>query len=77
MNELIEKLWIKYSNGNHYTACSTRIELSEAIQLACKAQRNACKRVYLDMEYRGCDMDKPHGYSEDLENAEITEQDYE
>jgi hypothetical protein len=69
MNELIEKLWIKYSNGNHYTACSTRIELSEAIQLACKAQRNACASSVECMVSTQA-INK-------IKTAEITEQDYE
>ena len=74
MNELIEKLIRKYCpNGE---PSFSRNQVAEAIQTACQAQRNACKRVYLDMEYYGCDMDEPHGYSEDLENAEITEADY-
>ena len=73
MNELIEQLWEKYSDD--YDIRKT--DFAHAIQAACKAQRNACKRIYLDMEYHGCDMDKPHGYSEDLATAEIERCDYE
>jgi hypothetical protein len=75
MNELIEKLLSRYSDSSDMEI--NPISFKQAIQAACQAQRNACKRVYLDMEYYGCDMDEPHGYSEDLENAEITEADYE
>ena len=77
MNELIEELWdthCRFVDGKHTIGYEYFIQ---AIQTACKAQRNACKRIYLDMEYHGCDMDKPHGYSEDLATAEIERCDYE
>ena len=38
MNELIEELWVKYNTGM-YTG------FKQAIQTACKAQRNACRRM--------------------------------
>ena len=39
MNELIEELWF----GGDY---ENRKDFEQAIQTACKAQRNACARIY-------------------------------
>ena len=66
MNELIEELWF----GGDY---EKRKDFEQAIQTACKAQRNACWREYIDMVV----FRKP-GESEDyIKNAEIRKEDYE
>lgn len=44
MDEMIEELWEKYSDD--YDIRKT--EFAQAIQAACNAQANACKRVYAD-----------------------------
>ena len=63
MNELIEELWF----GGDY---EKRKDFEQAIQTACKAQRNACARVYVSAN---CDFDA----CEDILNAKIERQDYE
>ena len=48
MNKLIEELWnthCRFVDGKHTIGYEYFIH---AIQIACKAQRNACKRVYAD-----------------------------
>ncbi len=71
MNELIVELLNKYSNKGIINL--NPLEFAEAIQTACKAQRNACWREYIDMVV----FRKP-GESEDfIKNAEITKEDYE
>ncbi len=44
MNELIVELLNKYSNKGIINL--NPLEFAEAIQTACKAQRNACLRIY-------------------------------
>ena len=63
MNELIEELWF----GGDY---EKRKDFEQAIQTACKAQRNACARAYYE-EYQ---VKYP---IELIENAEIRKEDYE
>ena len=67
MNELIEQLRRQLNKGE--------TTFGDAIQTACKAQRNACARIY-NKHYR----DSEH-YDEccglEIENAEIERQDYE
>ena len=63
MNELIEELWF----GGDY---EKRKDFEQAIQTACKAQRNACARVYVSAN---CDFDA----CEDILNAKIEREDYE
>ena len=46
MDELIEELWNRELEYN--SVPMDFIEFEQAIQTACKAQRNACKRVYAD-----------------------------
>ena len=71
MNELIVELLNKYSNKGIINL--NPFEFAEAIQAACKAQRNACWREYIDMVV----FRKP-GESEDyIKNAEIRKEDYE
>ena len=68
MNELIEELWF----GGDY---EKRKDFEQAIQTACKAQRNACTRIY----------NKHYGNSEhydeccglEIFTAEIEREDYE
>ena len=64
MNELIEQLRRQLNKGE--------TTFGDAIQTACKAQRNACWREYIDMVV----FHKP-GESEDyIKNAEIRKEDY-
>ncbi len=76
MNELIEELWVKFSYDtdiSFYGETPESIEelmdyhdFKQAIQIACKAQRNACYRKY---------EEKDIGIS--ILTAEIERQDYE
>ena len=66
MNELIEELWVKYNTGM-YTG------FKQAIQTACKAQRNACARVY-ERDYIDKGGYNIHDY---IASAEIERCDYE
>ena len=63
MNELIEELWF----GGDY---EKRKDFEQAIQTACKAQRNACVRAYANANlfFDAC---------EDILTAKIERQDYE
>ena len=63
MNELIEELWF----GGDY---EKRKDFEQAIQTACKAQRNACARAYVSANF---DFDA----CEDILNAKIEREDYE
>ena len=70
MNELIEQLWdthCRFVDGKHAIGYEYFIQ---AIQTACKAQRNACARVYVSAN---CDFDA----CEDILNAKIEKEDYE
>ena len=66
MNELIEELWF----GGDY---EKRKDFEQAIQTACKAQRNACARVY-ERDYIERGGYNIHDY---IVDAEIERQDYE
>ena len=74
MNKLIEKLIDKFETECHLSFdCIEKEKFKQAIQTACKAQRNACARVYeRDYIYKG-------GYSvhDCIVDAEITKEDYE
>ena len=49
MNEIIEELWKHYMCNPLVEGGYTKKDgFEQAIQTACKAQRNACKRVYAD-----------------------------
>ena len=63
MNELIEELWVEHNTGM-YTG------FKQAIQKACKAQRNACLRIYESNWER-------QYMTELMKNAEIRKEDYE
>ena len=66
MNELIEELWVEHNTGM-YTG------FKQAIQAACKAQRNACAR-----EFRHNRRNIGLSVAEkSIKNAEITKEDYE
>ena len=62
MNELIEELRRQLNKGE--------ITFGDAIQTACKAQRNACMRAYVSANF---DFDA----YEDILTAKIERQDYE
>ena len=68
MNELIEELWNRELEYNSVPI--DFIEFKQAIQTACKAQRNACARVYVSANF---DFDA----CEDILNAKIEREDYE
>ena len=74
MNELIEKLCKEFETACHLSFdCVEEEKFKQAIETACKAQRNACWREYIDMVV----FRKP-GESEDyIKNAEIRKEDYE
>ena len=67
MNELIEELWnvhsVEYNEMNFDG-------FKQSIQTACKAQRNACLRIYESNWER-------QYMTELIKNAEITKEDYE
>ena len=66
MNELIEELWVEHNTGM-YTG------FKQAIQKACKAQRNACAR-----EFRHNRRNIGLSVAEkSIKNAEIRKEDYE
>ena len=47
MNKLIEQLIDKFETECHLSFdCIEREKFEQAIQTACKAQRNACTRIY-------------------------------
>ena len=64
MNELIEFVW------EHCKHPLIKEEFAEAIQTACKAQRNACLRIYESNWER-------QYMTELIRNAEIRKEDYE
>ena len=71
MNKLIEQLIDKFETECHLSFdCIEREKFEQAIQTACKAQRNACARAYYE-EYQ---VKYP---IELIKNAEITKEDYE
>ena len=74
MNEIIEELWKHYMCNPLVEGGYTKKDgFKQAIQTACKAQRNACARVYeRDYIYKG-------GYSvhDCIVDAEIERCDYE
>ena len=82
MNELIEKLWEKYSSeqtDEDNVSCGYMIDkedFKQAIQTVRQAQRNACKREYLH-SVRELNTTKINDLANDINSAEITEADYE
>ena len=62
MNELIYDLWLKFINNE--------LLFAGVIQTACKAQRNACLRIYESNWER-------QYMTELIKNAEIRKEDYE
>ena len=71
MNELMEKLIDEFEIACHLSFdCIERENFGQAIQTACKAQRNACARVY-DGNWERQYMPKL------IKNAEIRKEDYE
>ena len=70
MNELIEKLCKEFETACHLSFdCVEEEKFKQAIQTACKAQRNACKRVYADNLFDDTYIA--------IANAEIRKEDYE
>ena len=71
MNELIEELWKHYMCNPLVEGGYTKKDgFKQAIQNACKAQRNACLRIYESNWER-------QYMTELIKNAEITKEDYE
>ena len=74
MNEIIEELWKHYMCNPLVEGGYTKKDgFEQAIQTACKAQRNACWREYIDMIV----FSKPGDSEYFIKNAEITKEDYE
>ena len=74
MNELIEELWKHYMCNPLVEGGYTKKDgFKQAIQTACKAQRNACARVYEDYG----DANEIGYNKSKIKNAEIERQDYE
>ena len=69
MNELIVEFLNKYSNKGIINL--NPLEFAEAIQTACKAQRNACARIYKLYPWAGSLE------SDNILNAAIERCDYE
>ena len=71
MNELIEKLIYEFETACHLSFdCVEEEKFKDAIQTACKAQRNACLRIYESNWER-------QYMTELMKNAEIRKEDYE
>ena len=71
MDEVIEKLIDRFETECHLSFdCIEREKFEQAIQNACKAQRNACARVYESNWER-------QYMTELIKNAEIRKEDYE
>ena len=71
MNELIEKLIYEFETACHLSFdCIEEEKFAQAIQAACKAQRNACLRIYESNWER-------QYMTELIKNAEIRKEDYE
>ena len=71
MDELIEKLIYEFETACHLSFdCIEEEKFAQAIQAACKAQRNACARVYESNWER-------QYMTELIKNAEIRKEDYE
>ena len=72
MNELIEELW-RVARLREYPGIQeliNKVDFTQAIQTACKAQRNACLREWTNTHFDyeiGCN----------ILNAEIRKEDYE
>ena len=74
MNKLIEQLIDKFETECHLSFdCIEREKFEQAIQTACKAQRNACVRIY-ERDYIDKGGYNIHDY---IASAEITKEDYE
>ena len=73
MNELMEKLIDEFEIACHLSFdCIERENFAQAIQTACKAQRNACRRM---CEHK---LKTTHNPILDIiKNAEIRKEDYE
>ena len=71
MNKLIEKLCKEFETACHLSFdCVEEEKFKQAIQTACKAQRNACMRAYVSANF---DFDA----YEDILTAKIEREDYE
>ena len=71
MNELIAKLIYEFETACHLSFdCIEEEKFAQAIQTACKAQRNACLRIYESNWER-------QYMTELIKNAEIRKEDYE
>ena len=75
MNELIEKLFSNFIKARFPLDSLTKDDMRIIVESACKAQRNACERVYY--EHYGASEEYDLLCDLAIENAEITEADYE
>lgn len=74
MDELIEKLIYEFETACHLSFdCIEEEKFAQAIQTACKAQRNACARVFrYNRRNTGLSVAE-----KSIKNAEIRKEDYE
>ena len=74
MNELIEKLCKEFETACHLSFdCVEEEKFKDAIQTACKAQRNACARDFrYNRRHTGLSAAE-----KSIKNAEIRKEDYE
>ena len=76
MNELIEELFEQYASERRNNISMLFVDFAQAIETACKAQRNACLResdkfkTSLDIKIRDSER-------ESIKNAKIKRCDYE
>jgi hypothetical protein len=76
MNELIEKLFSNFIKARFPLDSLTKDDMRIIVELACKAQRNACLRKADEFGINS-DYVSKDSIRRNIEYAEITEADYE
>ena len=75
MNELIEQLFEQYASERRNNISMLFTDFAQAIQTACKAQRNACQRIVEDYGSNS-ELDSIEQLYEAVGNASIDNSDY-
>ena len=75
MNDLIEELFEKYATERRNNVSILFTDFQQAIQTACKAQRNACQRIVEDYGSNS-ELDSIEQLYEAVGNATIDNSDY-
>ena len=75
MNELIEELFEQYASERRNNISMLFVDFAQAIQTACKAQRNACQRIVEDYGSNS-ELDSIEQLYEAVGNATIDNSDY-